>query len=118
MYVISVTQCRRPLDVRETVRTACMTHTDVLVLLLLALALASCCCVRIVTGLATWPVVFFFALQAVFCMLACPTLSIALRLAPSAFLARYLRGARASLLLKAIACAILAQTLLVFWNLL
>jgi hypothetical protein len=110
MHVISRTQC--------TPRTACLTHTDVLLLLVLALALASACCVRIIAGTATSSLVFFFAWQAIFCILVCPTLSIALRLAPSTFLAQYVRSSGASLLLKCIVAAVLTQTLCVFWYLL
>jgi hypothetical protein len=108
MHVISRTEWA------EHVRTACLTHTDVLLLLVLAVALASACCFSIVAGTATWPVFFFFVLQAIFCMLACPTLSIALRLAPSTFLAQYVRSTGASLLLRAIVAAVLTQTLVVF----
>ena len=108
MHVISRTEWA------EHVRTACLTHTDVLLLLVLAVALASACCFSIVAGTATWPVFFFFVLQAIFCILACPTLSIALRLAPSTFLAQYVRSTGASLLLRAIVAAVLTQTLVVF----
>ena len=108
MHVISRTEWA------EHVRTACLTHTDVLLLLVLAMALASGCCFSVVAGTATWPVFFFFVLQAIFCMLVCPTLSIALRLAPSTFLAQYVRSTGASWLLRAIAAAVLTQTLVVF----
>ena len=57
-------------------------------------------------------------LQAIFSLLVCPTLSIALRLAPSTFLAAYVRSSAASLLLKGIVGAVVAQTLLLFWYLL
>ena len=96
--------------------TACLTHADVLVLLAVALAAASFCCYRIITEPVPSPAFFVFVLQAVFCMLACPTLSIALRLAPSAFLARYERSSAAGWLLKAIVGAVLTQTLVVFWH--
>ena len=97
------------------VRTACLTHTDVLLLLVLALATASWCCVRIIARTATQDVLFLFVLQAIFCMLACPTLSIALRLAPSPFIAQYVRSAGASVLLRGIVGVMLTQTLVVFW---
>jgi hypothetical protein len=90
----------------------------VLLLLVLALAFASWCCFRIVAGAATWAVVFFFVMPAIFCMLVCPTLSIALRLAPSTFLAQYVRSAGASVLLRGILGVMLTQTLVVFWYLL
>ena len=106
MHDISRTQC--------TARAACLSHADVLLLLVCALALASACCVRIIAGTATWAVFFFFVVQAIFCMLVCPTLSIALRLAPSTVLAQYVRGSGASLLLKGVAGAVLAETLGVF----
>jgi hypothetical protein len=114
MHVISRTEWTCSGHITQPVRTVCLTHTDVLLLLVLALALASWCCFRIVVGAATWPLFFFFGVQAIFGMLACPTLSIALRLAPSAFLAQYVRSSGASVLLKAIAGAMLTQTLVVF----
>lgn len=95
-----------------------LTHTDVLLLLVLALAAASSCCVRIVAGTATYSVFFFFVLQAIFCMLVCPTLSIALRLAPSTFLTQYVRSSAAAWLLRGVAGAVLTQTLVLFWYLL
>ena len=104
--------------VREHGSTVCLTHTDVLLLLVCALAFASFCCFRIATGTVTLSGLFFFVLQAIFCMLVCPTLSIALRLAPSTFLTQYVRGRGASWLLKGIAGAMLTQTLAVFWYLL
>ena len=103
---------------QATVRTACLTHTDVLLLLVLALALASWACFRLIAGTATSSVFLFFLLQAIFCMLLCPTLSIALRLAPSTFLAQYVRSSAASVLLKGLVGAMLTQTLIVFWYLL
>jgi hypothetical protein len=113
MHVISRTQWACSPHLEQRVRTACLTHTDVLLLLVLALASASWCCFRIVTGTATWPVFFFFVLQAIFCMLVCPTLSIALRLAPSTFLAQYVRSGGASVLLKGLVGAMLTQTMFV-----
>ena len=98
--------------------SGCLTHSDVLLLLLLALASASSCCVRIVAGTATSGVLFFFVLQAVFCMLACPTLSIALRLAPSTFLTQYVRSSATAWLHTGVAGAVLTQTLVLFWFLL
>jgi len=114
MHVISRTQCSSP----RSVRSACLTHSDVLLLLLFALALASWSCFRIIAGTATSAVVFIFVLQAIFAMLACPTLSIALRLAPSTFLAQYVRSGQASVLLRGIAATMLTETLVVFWYLL
>jgi hypothetical protein len=114
MHVISRTECTCPHKIAPHTRTVCLTHADVLLLLVLALALASACCFRVVAGGATWPVFFFFVLQALFCMLACPTLSMALRLDPSTFLAQYVRSAAASMLLKGVAAAALIETLLVF----
>jgi hypothetical protein len=114
MHVISRTQCSSP----RNVRSACLTHTDVLLLLLLALTTASYCCFRVVARTATSTVFFAFALQAIFGMLASPTLSIALRLAPSTFLAQYVCSPAASVLLRAIVFALLTQTLIVFWFLL
>lgn len=102
----------------ETAGSACLTHTDVLLLLVFALALATWSCFHIIAGRATPVVIFIFVLQAIFGMLACPTLSIALRLAPSCFLAQYVRSGAASVLLKGIAGAMLTQTLIVFWYLL
>jgi hypothetical protein len=99
------------------VRTACLAHADVLMLLVLALACASWCGFRVVAGAATRPLLFFFVLQALFCMLAGPTLSIGLRLQPSRFLAQYVRSAGASWLLKAVLAVMLTQTLLVLWHL-
>ena len=118
MHVISRTQWACSPHLEQRVRTACLTHTDVLLLLVLALAFASWCCFRIVTGTATWPVFFFFVLQAVFCMLACPTLSIALRLAPSTFLTQYVRSSATAWLHTGVAGAVLTQTLVLFWFLL
>jgi hypothetical protein len=111
MHVISRTES-------TSSHTACLAHTDVLLLLVLALAAGAGCCFRVAAGTATPEVYFFFAVQAVFCMLAGPTLSVALRLAPSTFLAQYVRAPEASVLLKAIVAASFAQTLLVFWHLL
>jgi hypothetical protein len=118
MHVISRTQCTCPRQARQPARTVCLAHTDVLLLLVLALASASWCSYRIVAGAKTWPLLFFFVLQALFCMLAAPTLSIGLRLQPSSFLAQYVRSAGASWLLKAVLAAMLTQTLLVLWHLL
>jgi hypothetical protein len=118
MHVISRTQCARARDMPGPARTACLAHTDVLALLVLALATASWCCFRVVARTATPYVLFVFVMQAIFCMLACPTLSIALRLAPSTFLAQYVRRAGASVLLRGILGVMLTQTLVVFWYLL
>ena len=89
-----------------------------LLLLVLALALASWACFRLIAGTATSSVFLFFLLQAIFCMLVCPTLSIALRFAPSTFLTQYVRSSAAALLLKGVAGAVLTQTLVLFWYLL
>ena len=118
MHVISRTQCACSREREYKVRTACLTHTDVLLLLVLALALASSACFRLIAGTATSSVLLFFVLQAMFCMLLCPTLSLALRVAPSTFLAQYVRSGDASLLLQGITVAMLTQTLIVFWYLL
>ena len=118
MHVISRTQCACSRDSKDAVRTACLTHTDALLLLLLALALASWAFFQLIAGTATSSVLLFFVLQAMFCMLLCPTLSLALRLAPSTFLAQYVRSGEASLLLHGITVAMLTQTLIVFWYLL
>jgi hypothetical protein len=107
----------RPRQGRQAARTVCLAHTDVLLLLVLALAFASWCSFRIIAGAGTWPLFFFFVLQALFCMITAPTLSIALRLPPSTFLAQYVRSAGASWLLKAVLAVMLTQTLLVLWHL-
>jgi hypothetical protein len=114
MHVISRTDCTYSQHITQQARTVCLTHTDVLLLLVLALAFASWCCFRVVAGTATWSVFFFFALQAMYAMLVCPTLSIALRLAPSTFLADYLRSTGPSLMLKSIIAAISTETVIVF----
>jgi hypothetical protein len=114
MHVISRTQCTCP----RQARTVCLSHTDVLLLLVLALAFASWCSFRIIAGAKTWPLLFLFVVQTLFCMLATPTLSIALRLPPSSFLAQYVRSAGASCLLQAVLAAVLTQTVLVLWRLL
>jgi hypothetical protein len=117
MHVISRTEWTCSGHVEPLLRTACLTHTDVLVLLVLALMLASWCCFRILAGTATSAVFFFFVSQAIFGMLVCPTFSIAVRVTPSAFLTGYVRDSGASWLLRAIALAMLTQTLFVFWHL-
>jgi len=118
MYVISRTRWTCSQHATQPARTACLAHTDVLLLLVVALAVASWCCFRIVVGEATWPFFFLFVLQAIFSLLVCPTLSIALRLAPSTFLAGYVRSMLASMLLKGVVGAVVAETLLLFWFLL
>ena len=118
MHVISRTQCACSREREDKVRTACLTHTDVLLLLVLALALASSACFRLIAGTATSSVLLFFVLQSIIGMLLCSTLSIALRLPPSTFLAQYVRSRAASVLLQGISGAMLTQTLVVFWYLL
>jgi hypothetical protein len=115
MHVISRTDWVCSEHTREPVGTACLAHSDVLLLLVLALALASWACFRLVAGTATSSVLFLFVAQAMFCMLLCPTLSIALRLAPSTFFAQYVRSSAASVLLLGIVGVMLTQTLFVFW---
>jgi hypothetical protein len=114
MHVFSRTEWACSGHIEQPVHTACLTHTDVLLLLVLATALASRCCFSIIAGSGTSSVFFSFVLQAIFCMLVCPTLSIALRLPPSTFLAQYVHSTGASLLLRAIVAAVLTQTLIVF----
>ncbi len=96
-------------------RTTCIAHTDVLLLLAVALASAWCCCFRVVVSGVTSSLLFFFAMQAIFGMLVCPTLSLALRLPPSTFLGQYVHSTGAAWLLQGIVGAMLAQTLLFFW---
>lgn len=114
MHVISRTDWTLSQRISQQTHTVCLTHTDVLLLLVLALAFASWCCFRVVAGTATWSVFFFFVLQAMYATLVCPTLSIALRLAPSTFLADYVHNRGATLMLKSIIAAILIETVIVF----
>ncbi len=118
MYVISRTQWAYSEHTKQQVRTACLTHTDVLLLLVCALAFASWCCFRIIAGTATSSVFFLFVLQAVFSLHSCPTLSIALRITKSTFLAQYVRSSGASVMLKGVLGAMATQALVLFWFLL
>ena len=124
MLVISRT---RPCDSRYKYRyilqpdtppdqqTSLLTHRDVLITLTVAVAVSTACAVNICIGWHTAASVNLFLVQMAFCVLACPTLTLAVGLPPSAFFGDYISATHTGLFVRCIFISLCVETILLFW---
>lgn len=97
-------------------KTPCiLTHQDVMSMLLLALLISTACVVSITTGWHASTSKALLLVQITFCVLATPTLTLAVRLPPSVFLGEYIATTSASLLLRCIFLVLSIETIFLFW---
>jgi hypothetical protein len=122
MLVISRT---RPSETRHAYRYvlqkpveqqhAILTHRDVLLMIILAVGVSTACAVNIARGWYTATSVNLFLIQMAFCLVACPTLTLAVSLPPSVFFGEYMLTTHATLLVRWLAILLGAETLFLFW---
>jgi hypothetical protein len=92
-----------------------LTHKDVMGMLVLSLLISIACVVSITTRWHTSTSTALLLVQITFCVLACPALTLAVRLPPSVFLGEYTTTTSTSLALKGIFLVLAIETILLFW---
>ena len=98
-----------------TARDACLlTHSDVLMMLLLAAGISTACVLGAAAGSDAWNSRSVFLVQFTFCVFACPTLALAVRVPPSSFFGDYVATPSASLLARCIFVVIATESLFLF----
>lgn len=124
MLVISRT---RPCDARYKYRyilqpdkppdqqNSLLTHRDVLITLMFAVAVSTTCAVNISIGWHTATSTNLFLIQMAFCVVACPTLTLAVGLHPSAFFGDYISATHTSLFVRCLFISLCVETILLFW---
>ena len=115
MLVISRTRHEYTAMVSQCDDTCLLTHSDVLGLLLCAAAISTACCFNIAVEADSWNCHALFLVQFTFCVLACPTLALALRVPPSVFFGGYVADHSITLLLRYIYVVVGLEALLMFW---
>ena len=115
MLVISRTRYRCIQEDANAGDACLLTHSDVLMVLLVSVVISTACLLNMAVGSGASDSRAFFLVQFAFCVFACPTLALAVRVPPSKFLGDYLGTRSASLLLRCIFAVIATETLFVFW---
>jgi hypothetical protein len=92
-----------------------LTHRDVLGMLALAVAVSTTCAVNILSGWNTAASVNLFLIQMAFCVVAVPTLTLAVALPASVFFGDYITTTHMTLLVQCLFGLLCIETLLLFW---
>jgi hypothetical protein len=92
-----------------------LTHKDVMSMLVLSLLVSVACVGSITTRWYTSTSTALLLVQITFCVLACPALTLAVRLPPSVFLGEYITTTSTSLALKGIFLVLVIETIFLFW---
>lgn len=107
---------RYPYRRLEEVAPCLLTHRDVLSLLALAVLVSTACLVNLATGWHASESLSLFLVQMTWCVLACPTLALAVRVPPSGFFGGYLASPRARLLSRCVYAVMAAEAVVVCWG--
>ncbi len=92
-----------------------LTHTSVLILLVLSVAISTGCVVTVTAGWDASTSVTLFIVQVMFCVLACPTLTLAVCVPSSVFFLNDSTSTDTSLLTRCVFIVLAIETLLMFW---
>lgn len=92
-----------------------LTHRDVLGMLALAVAVSTTCAVNILSGWNTAASVNLFLIQMAFCVVAFPTLTLAVALPASVFFGDYIITTHMTLIVQCLFGLLCTETLLLFW---
>lgn len=103
------------LDTPPDQQNSLLTHRDVLITLTFAVAVSTACAVNISIGWHAAASVNLFLVQMAFCVLACPTLPLAVGLHPSVFFGDYISAPHASLFVRCLFVSLCVETILLFW---
>ena len=96
-------------------QTCILTHKDVLIMLVLAVGISTACAVNIFSGWHTATSVNLFLIQMAFCVVAFPTLTLAVGLPASVFFGEYIPTTHVTLLVRCLFGWLCVETVLLFW---
>jgi hypothetical protein len=88
---------------------------DVLILLVVAVVVCTVCVATVIVGWHASTSVTLFIVQAVFCVLVCPTLTLALCVPTSVFFGEYITSIDTGLLVRCMFIVLAVETLLLFF---
>lgn len=106
-----ILQPLKPLEQQNCI----LTHKDVLIMLVLAVGVSTTCTMNIFSGWNTTTSVNLFLIQMAFCVVAFPTLTLAVGLPASVFLGEYIFTTHVTLLVRCLFGLLCVETILLFW---
>lgn len=106
-----ILQSQKPLQQHNCI----LTHKDVLIMLVLAVGISTTCVVNILSGWHTTTSVNLFLIQMAFCVVAFPTLTLAVGLRDSVFFGEYIMTTNVTLLVRCLFGWLCVETVLLFW---